>query len=62
MLNEFVVKYGKAVYNRRHAEEDEDFKTMTLKVILSPDRPIERKARDSYTRIWGLQQMSSSQL
>ncbi|KAK2968071.1 hypothetical protein RJ640_000486 [Escallonia rubra] len=50
MLNEFVVKYDKAVYNRRNAEEDEDFKTMTSKSILSSDHPIERKAGDCYTR------------
>ncbi|KAK2990920.1 hypothetical protein RJ640_028697 [Escallonia rubra] len=50
MLNEFVVKYDKAVYNRRHAEEDEDFKTMTSKAVLSSNHPIERKAGDWYTR------------
>ncbi|KAK2986172.1 hypothetical protein RJ640_006207, partial [Escallonia rubra] len=50
MLNEFVMKYDKAVYNRRNAEEDEDFKTMTSKAVLSSDHPIERKAGDCYTR------------
>ncbi|KAK2988326.1 hypothetical protein RJ640_000313 [Escallonia rubra] len=43
MLNEFVVKYDKAVYNRRYAEEDEDFKTMNSRAVLSSDHPIKKK-------------------
>ncbi|KAK2976104.1 hypothetical protein RJ640_009536, partial [Escallonia rubra] len=50
MLNEFVVIYDKEVYNWRHAEEDEDFKTVTSKAVLSSDHLIEQKAEDSYTR------------
>ncbi|KAK2976155.1 hypothetical protein RJ640_006825, partial [Escallonia rubra] len=50
MLNEFVVKYDKAVYNRRYAEEDEDFKTMNSRVVLSSDHPIEVRAGECYTR------------
>ncbi|KAK2980188.1 hypothetical protein RJ640_007278 [Escallonia rubra] len=50
MLNEFVMKYDKTVYNRRYAEEDEDFKTMNSKGVLSSDHPIEQKVGDCYTR------------
>ncbi|KAK2975912.1 hypothetical protein RJ640_000396 [Escallonia rubra] len=39
-----------SIYNRRNAEEDEDFKTMTSKAVLSSDHLIERKAGDCYTR------------
>ncbi|KAK2969093.1 hypothetical protein RJ640_013780, partial [Escallonia rubra] len=50
MLNEFVVKYDNAVYNRRYAEEDEDFKTMNSRAVLSSDHPIEARAGECYTR------------
>ncbi|KAK2980958.1 hypothetical protein RJ640_025107 [Escallonia rubra] len=50
MLNEFIVKYDKAVYNRRYAEEDEDFKTMNSRAVLSSDHPIEARAGGCYTR------------
>ncbi|KAK2995203.1 hypothetical protein RJ640_000508 [Escallonia rubra] len=50
MLNEFIVKYDKAVYNRRYAEEDEDFKTMNSRAVLSYDHPIEARAGACYTR------------
>ncbi|KAK2972450.1 hypothetical protein RJ640_003876, partial [Escallonia rubra] len=50
MLNEFVLKYDKAVYSRRYDKEDEDFKTMNSKAILSSDHPIEAKAGEWYTR------------
>ncbi|KAK2993400.1 hypothetical protein RJ640_012641, partial [Escallonia rubra] len=49
MLNEFVVKYDKAVYNRRYAEEDEDFKTMNSRAVLSSDHPIEARVGECYT-------------
>ncbi|KAK2965128.1 hypothetical protein RJ640_005291 [Escallonia rubra] len=45
-----VIKHHSRIYNRRNAEEDEDFKTMTSKAVLSSDHPIERKAGDCYTR------------
>ncbi|KAK1425976.1 hypothetical protein QVD17_14643 [Tagetes erecta] len=44
MLNEFVIQYDKAVTARRAAEEDEDFKTMNSKPILSSVSLIEAKA------------------
>ncbi|XP_023753804.1 protein FAR1-RELATED SEQUENCE 5-like [Lactuca sativa] len=44
MLNEFVVQYDKAVESRRVAEEDEDFKTMNSRPVLSLLHPIEAKA------------------
>ncbi|KAL7602925.1 protein FAR1-RELATED SEQUENCE 5-like [Lactuca sativa] len=50
MLNEFVVQYDKAVESRRAAEEDEDFKTMNSRPILSSVHPIEAKAGQCYTR------------
>nr|GFA00797.1 hypothetical protein [Tanacetum cinerariifolium] len=50
MLNEFVIQYDKAVNSRRAAEEDEDFKTMNSRVILSSVHPIEAKAGKCYTR------------
>ncbi|KAK2990353.1 hypothetical protein RJ640_000799 [Escallonia rubra] len=50
MLNEFVVKYDNAVYNRRYAEEDEDFKTMNSRAVLSSDHPIEARVGECYTR------------
>ncbi|KAK2979103.1 hypothetical protein RJ640_005854 [Escallonia rubra] len=50
MLNEFVVKYDNAVYNRRYAEEDEDFKTMNSRAVLSSDHPIEARVKECYTR------------
>ncbi|XP_052624883.1 protein FAR1-RELATED SEQUENCE 5-like [Lactuca sativa] len=50
MLNEFVVQYEKAVESRRAAEEDEDFKTMNSRPILSSLHPIEEKAGECYTR------------
>ncbi|KAL7584490.1 protein FAR1-RELATED SEQUENCE 5-like [Lactuca sativa] len=46
MLNEFVVQYDKAIESRRSVEEDEDFKTMNSKPILSSIHPIEAKAED----------------
>ncbi|XP_071728513.1 protein FAR1-RELATED SEQUENCE 5-like [Rutidosis leptorrhynchoides] len=49
MLNEFVVQYDKAVEFRRAAEEDEDFKTMKTKAVLSSVNPIEEKAGTRYT-------------
>ncbi|KAK2975138.1 hypothetical protein RJ640_010818 [Escallonia rubra] len=39
-----------SVYSRRYDEEDEDFKTMNSKAILSSDHPIEAKAGEWYTR------------
>ncbi|KAJ0863281.1 putative transcription factor FAR family [Helianthus annuus] len=50
MLNEFVVQYDKAVEARRAAEEDEDFKTMNSKPVLSSVNLIEAKASSRYTR------------
>ncbi|KAJ0650296.1 putative transcription factor FAR family [Helianthus annuus] len=50
MLNEFVRQYDKAVETRRAAEEDEDFKTMNSKPILSSVSLIEAKASSRYTR------------
>ncbi|XP_023761713.1 protein FAR1-RELATED SEQUENCE 12-like [Lactuca sativa] len=50
MLNEFVMQYDKAVESRRAAEEDEDFKTMNSRSILSSLHPIEEKAGECYTR------------
>ncbi|XP_023763062.1 protein FAR1-RELATED SEQUENCE 5-like [Lactuca sativa] len=50
MLNEFVVQYDKAVESRRAAEEDEDFKTMNSRPVLSSVHPIEAKAGQIYTR------------
>ncbi|XP_023763920.2 protein FAR1-RELATED SEQUENCE 5-like [Lactuca sativa] len=50
MLNEFVVQYDKAVESRRAAEEDEDFKTMNSRPVLSSVHPIEAKAGQCYTR------------
>ncbi|KAL7589965.1 hypothetical protein Lser_V15G37917 [Lactuca serriola] len=44
MLNEFVVQCDKAVESRRAAEEDEDFKTMNSRPVLSSVHPIEEKA------------------
>nr|KAJ0203704.1 hypothetical protein LSAT_V11C500257730 [Lactuca sativa] len=40
----FLVQYDKAVTSRRAAEEDEDFKTMNLRPVLSSIHPIEAKA------------------
>ncbi|XP_023765163.1 protein FAR1-RELATED SEQUENCE 5-like [Lactuca sativa] len=51
MLNEFVVQYDKAVESRRVAEEDEDFKTMNSRPVLSSVRPIEAKAEESTYRV-----------
>ncbi|XP_052621609.1 protein FAR1-RELATED SEQUENCE 5-like [Lactuca sativa] len=50
MLNEFVLQYDKAVESRRAAEEDEDFKTMNSRPVLSSVHPIEAKAGQFYTR------------
>ncbi|KAI3520364.1 hypothetical protein L1887_09749 [Cichorium endivia] len=50
MLNEFVLQYDKAVESRRAAEEDEDFKTLNSRAVLSSVHPIEAKAGESYTR------------
>ncbi|CAI9294313.1 unnamed protein product [Lactuca saligna] len=50
MLNEFVVQYDKAVASRRAAEEDEDFKTINSRPVLSSVHPIEAKAGECYTR------------
>ncbi|CAI9284751.1 unnamed protein product [Lactuca saligna] len=50
MLNEFVVQYDKAVKSRRDDEEDEDFKTMNSRLVLSSVHPIEAKAGQCYTR------------
>lgn len=50
MLNEFVIQYDKAVRARRVAEEDEDFKTLNSKAVLSSVHPIEVKAGECYTR------------
>ncbi|KAI3779313.1 hypothetical protein L2E82_08985 [Cichorium intybus] len=50
MLNEFVVQYDKAVDSRRAAEEDEDFKTMNSKPVLSSVHPIEAQLGACYTR------------
>ncbi|XP_071688077.1 protein FAR1-RELATED SEQUENCE 5-like [Rutidosis leptorrhynchoides] len=49
MLNEFVAQYDKAVESRRAAEEDEDFKTMNTKAVLSSVNLIEKKAGTRYT-------------
>ena len=49
MLNEFVVQYDKAVASRRAVEEDEDFKTMNSKALLSSVHLIEAKAGACYT-------------
>nr|KAJ0220366.1 hypothetical protein LSAT_V11C200053570 [Lactuca sativa] len=46
MLNEFVIQYDKAVKSRRAAEEDEDFKTMNSRAVLSSVHLIEAKADD----------------
>ncbi|XP_021980604.1 protein FAR1-RELATED SEQUENCE 5-like [Helianthus annuus] len=50
MLNEFVIQYDKAVEARRAAEEDEDFKSINSKPVLSSVNPIEAKASSRYTR------------
>ncbi|XP_052624743.1 protein FAR1-RELATED SEQUENCE 5-like [Lactuca sativa] len=50
MLNEFVIQYDKAVKSQRAAEEDEDFKTMNSRAVLSSVHPIEAKAGECYTR------------
>ncbi|XP_023734632.2 protein FAR1-RELATED SEQUENCE 9-like [Lactuca sativa] len=50
MLNAFVLQYEKAVETRRAAEEDEDFKTMNSRAVLSSVHPIEAKAGECYTR------------
>ncbi|XP_022000639.1 protein FAR1-RELATED SEQUENCE 5-like [Helianthus annuus] len=50
MLNEFVIQYDKVVEARRAAEEDEDFKTMNSKPVLSSVNLIEAKASSCYTR------------
>ncbi|GKD31264.1 FAR1-related sequence 5-like protein [Tanacetum coccineum] len=50
MLNEFVVQYDKAVECRNAAEEDEDFKTINSRAVLSSVNPIEAKAGARYTR------------
>ncbi|CAI9296203.1 unnamed protein product [Lactuca saligna] len=50
MLNDFLVQYDKAVASRRAAEEDEDFKTMNSRSVLSSIHPIEAKAGECYTR------------
>ncbi|XP_052627548.1 protein FAR1-RELATED SEQUENCE 5-like [Lactuca sativa] len=50
MLNDFLVQYDKAVVSRRAAEEDEDFKTMNSRPVLSSIHPIEAKAGECYTR------------
>ncbi|GJY92410.1 FAR1-related sequence 5-like protein [Tanacetum coccineum] len=42
--------YDKAVNSRRAAEEDEDFKTMNSRAVLSSVHPIEAKAGKCYTR------------
>ena len=44
MLNEFVIQYDKAVKSQRAAEEDEDFKIMNSRAVLSSVHPIEAKA------------------
>nr|KAJ0198728.1 hypothetical protein LSAT_V11C600340030 [Lactuca sativa] len=43
MLNELVVQYNKAVESRRAGKEDEDFKTMDSRLVLSSMHPIEAK-------------------
>nr|KAJ0225756.1 hypothetical protein LSAT_V11C100006250 [Lactuca sativa] len=45
-----AVQYDKAVASRRAAEEDEDFKTMNSRPVLSSRHPIEAKAGECYTR------------
>ncbi|XP_052622639.1 protein FAR1-RELATED SEQUENCE 5-like [Lactuca sativa] len=50
MLNEFVEQYDKVVESRRAAEEDENFKTMNLRPVLSSVHPIEAKAGQCYSR------------
>ncbi|KAL4585699.1 hypothetical protein LXL04_010323 [Taraxacum kok-saghyz] len=50
MLNEFVIQYDKAVESRRASEEDEDFKTMNSRPVLSSVHPIEARAGECYTR------------
>nr|KAJ0205697.1 hypothetical protein LSAT_V11C500283850 [Lactuca sativa] len=50
MLNAFVLQYDKAVESRRATEEDEDFKTMNSRAVLSSVHPIEAKAGECYTR------------
>ncbi|XP_023753929.1 protein FAR1-RELATED SEQUENCE 5-like [Lactuca sativa] len=50
MLNDFLIQYDKAVSSRRAAKEDEDFKTMNSRPILSSIHPIEAKAGECYTR------------
>nr|XP_043626171.1 protein FAR1-RELATED SEQUENCE 5-like [Erigeron canadensis] len=49
MLNEFVVQYDNAVKSRRKAEEDEDFRTINSRPVLSSLNPIEAKAGIRYT-------------
>nr|KAJ0188143.1 hypothetical protein LSAT_V11C900487820 [Lactuca sativa] len=50
MLNEFVVRYDKVVESLRVAEEDEDFKIMSSRSVLSSVHPIEAKAGQWYIR------------
>nr|KAJ0194647.1 hypothetical protein LSAT_V11C700365420 [Lactuca sativa] len=44
------LQYDKAVASRRAVEEDEDFKTMNSRPVLSSRHPIEAKAGECYTR------------
>ncbi|CAI9283460.1 unnamed protein product [Lactuca saligna] len=50
MLNEFVAQYDKALKSRRAVEEDEYFKTINSKAVLSSVHPIEVRAGECYTR------------
>ncbi|GJW47168.1 FAR1-related sequence 5-like protein [Tanacetum coccineum] len=50
MLNEFVIQFDKAVDTLRAAEEDEDFKTMNSRPVLSSIHPIKAKAGECYTK------------
>nr|KAJ0224579.1 hypothetical protein LSAT_V11C100000940 [Lactuca sativa] len=51
MLNEFVVQYDKAVESRRADKEDEDFKTMNSRPVLSSVHLIEAKEESSQNHI-----------
>ncbi|KAG9439113.1 hypothetical protein H6P81_019278 [Aristolochia fimbriata] len=50
-LDEFVCQYDKALVSHRVDEEEEDFKTMYSKPVLSSEHPLEIQAGKLYTRV-----------
>ncbi|XP_039123282.1 protein FAR1-RELATED SEQUENCE 9-like [Dioscorea cayenensis subsp. rotundata] len=49
-LDEFVIQYDKALFARRNDEENEDFKTLNSIANYYTSHPIEKHAREVYTR------------